>query len=103
MYHRDAEASETDARRSGWTEHGFADLCGYRLAKVLIDAGVPAKRARYISGENEIWKLQNQHQRAEELGEPVAEEFLIFGDVQGDPWWDVCFVEQLAEFANGQR
>jgi hypothetical protein len=41
FYAADVPAEVVDAKRWRWSSFGFADLCSFRLAKMLFDAGLP--------------------------------------------------------------
>ncbi|WP_447667413.1 hypothetical protein [Methylobacterium sp. A54F] len=51
-------ASERDAKRWSWSAFTFADVCAFRLAKLLIDAGLEVSLAREIASADQIWHHQ---------------------------------------------
>lgn len=66
MYARDTPAELTDTKRWKWSEFGFADLCAFRLLRVLLDAGLPWDAASGIASANNLWQLQMDAQREDE-------------------------------------
>ena len=72
-------AEVTDSKRWQWSEFGFADLCAFRLVRVLLDAGLPWETASDIASANIIWELQREAQKDED--EPLD----IFGKDKSSP------------------
>ena len=49
-------APELDAKRWTWSEFHLADLCLFRLAKVLMDAGLPFSLASHVASRDDLWQ-----------------------------------------------
>ena len=56
FYAPDAEAEVVDAKRWKWSAFGFADLCSFRLAKLLLDAGLPWATVNSVISEDDVWR-----------------------------------------------
>ncbi|WP_046901556.1 hypothetical protein [Gluconobacter oxydans] len=49
-------AKIADAKRWKWSEFGFSDLCSFRAAKFLLDAGRPWHDVVAITSSEEFWR-----------------------------------------------
>ena len=56
FYAPDAPAEVADAKRWRWSAFGFADLCCFRLTKLLVDAGLPWEMVNSVVSENQVWQ-----------------------------------------------
>lgn len=56
FYAPDAPAAVADAKRWRWSAFGFADLCCFRLTKLLVDAGLPWELVNSVVSENQVWQ-----------------------------------------------
>jgi len=65
----DKAAEVTDLKRWRWSNFGFADLCSFRLAKLMFDAGLPWEIVEPIVGN--LW-------RSHEPDKPEAHFLAIF-------------------------
>ncbi|MBS1067163.1 hypothetical protein [Gluconobacter cerinus] len=52
----DVPAKIPDAKRWKWSEFGFSDLCSFRAAKFLLDAGRPWCEVVAIASSEEFWR-----------------------------------------------
>ena len=52
----DAPAEVANAKRWRWSSFGFADLCSFRLTKLLLDTGLPWEMVSSVVSENEVWQ-----------------------------------------------
>lgn len=66
FYAAQALAEVSDSKRWQWSEFGFADLCGFRLMRVLLDAGLSWKAACEIVSHRRTWYLQLYAQQEDE-------------------------------------
>ncbi len=48
-------AEVADAKRWRWSAFGFADLCSFRLTKLMLDAGLPWNTASSVAGNETLW------------------------------------------------
>jgi hypothetical protein len=69
FYAPDAGAEIADAKRWQWSSFGFADLCAFRLAKILFDSGFEWNVVNSIASDNELWQSQYREQVKAELAE----------------------------------
>jgi hypothetical protein len=56
FYAPHAPAEIADAKRWRWTAFGYADLCSFRLTKILLDSGLSWEAASSIAGDSVLWK-----------------------------------------------
>ncbi len=56
FYAPDAPAEIADAKRWRWAAFGYADLCSFRLAKNLLDAGLPWDTVNPIVSDYTLWQ-----------------------------------------------
>ncbi len=56
FYAPDAPAEIADAKRWRWAAFGYADLCSFRLAKNLLDAGLPWETVNPIVSDYALWQ-----------------------------------------------
>jgi hypothetical protein len=83
---RNSPAEPADAKRWRWSAFGFADLCCFRIAKILLDAGVPWESMNSIVSDNALWQSHhNDH--------PGARYLAVFPKV---PQYTLYSVETLA-------
>jgi hypothetical protein len=54
FYGRDTPAEVTDLKRWRWSSFGFSDLCSFRLAKLMFDAGLTWEAVEPIVGD--LWR-----------------------------------------------
>ena len=60
FYASHVAAEEADAKRWQWAAFGFSDLCCFRLAKILFDAGLPWKTVNPIVSNDALWHSHHQ-------------------------------------------
>ena len=56
FYASSAPAEEADAKRWRWSAFGFADLCSFRLTKLMLDAGLPWDMVCTIASDETLWR-----------------------------------------------
>lgn len=56
FYAAHAPAEIADAKRWRWSAFGFADLCSFRLTKLMLDAGLPWDTASSVASDEELWR-----------------------------------------------
>jgi hypothetical protein len=56
FYAADAPAEISDAKRWRWSAFGFVDLCSFRLAKILLDAGLPWEFVNSVVSYDDVWR-----------------------------------------------
>lgn len=56
FYAAHAKAEPADAKRWRWSAFGFADLCSFRLTKILLDAALPWEAANSIVSDHRLWQ-----------------------------------------------
>jgi hypothetical protein len=100
---------DRDARRWTWAEFTFTDVCAFRLAKVLMDAGLDGDTAREIASTEDVWQHQLFAQMVEENrpnlhGEGPAERFVLvaMGEAQRGPRWGCVEREELVRTLAGR-
>jgi hypothetical protein len=86
FYALDVPADIADAKRWRWTAFGYADLCSFRLTKILLDSGLPWEAASSIVSDNTLWK---SHQSNDD-----TIQYLVIG-YQGADYY-LCDREELA-------
>jgi hypothetical protein len=64
FYARKTPAELADAKRWRWQAFGFADLCSFRLTKILLDAGLPWERVCPIVSNEELWQSLHHNSAA---------------------------------------
>jgi hypothetical protein len=64
FYAREAPAELADAKRWRWQAFGFADLCSFRLTKILLDAGLPWERVSPIVSDQGLWQSHHHDSAA---------------------------------------
>lgn len=52
-------AEVADAKRWRWSAFGFADLCSFRLTKLMLDAGLPWSTASSVASDETLWRSYN--------------------------------------------
>lgn len=55
FYAAHAPAEVADAKRWRWSAFGFADLCSFRLTKLMLDAGLPWGMASAVASDEALW------------------------------------------------
>jgi hypothetical protein len=60
FYAPDAPAELADAKRWRWAAFGYADLCSFRLAKNLLDAGLLWETVNPIVSNYSLWKSHQE-------------------------------------------
>jgi hypothetical protein len=55
-----AEAEVTDSKRWRWAAFGFADLCSFRLTKIMLDSGLPWDVVNSIVSDEMLWNSHRQ-------------------------------------------
>ncbi|MBQ0822107.1 hypothetical protein KBI52_18105 [Microvirga sp. HBU67558] len=86
-----AEIPANHAKRWTWSNFTFTDICGFRLAKVLMDAGVDAETAREIVSAQQVWEYQYQAQQIDEgtiepCGDAGADHFVVVAAHKESVW-----------------
>jgi hypothetical protein len=56
FYASSAPAEEPDAKRWRWSAFGFSDLCSFRLAKLMLDAGLDWNMVCTIASDETLWR-----------------------------------------------
>jgi hypothetical protein len=56
-----AEAQLADSKRWRWSSFGFADLCSFRLTKVMLDSGLPWEIVNSIVSDPGLWQSHRQN------------------------------------------
>src|ERR1700691_6266358 len=56
FYAADAPAEVADAKRWRWSAFGFADLCSFRLTKILLDAGISWEVVNGVASDETLWR-----------------------------------------------
>lgn len=56
FYAAHVPAEIADAKRWRWSAFGFADLCSFRLTKLMLDAGLPWDTANAVAGDEALWR-----------------------------------------------
>ncbi len=56
LYAAHVPAEVADAKRWRWAAFGFADLCSFRLTKLMLDAGLPWGMASAIASDETLWR-----------------------------------------------
>lgn len=56
FYAAHVPAETADAKRWRWSAFGFADLCSFRLTKLMLDAGLPWGTASSVAGDETLWR-----------------------------------------------
>jgi len=54
---RGQPAPDLDAKRWSWKEFGLSDICMCRLAKILMDAGLPFEHASHTASREDLWQF----------------------------------------------
>lgn len=86
-----AEIPVNHAKRWTWSNFTFTDICGFRLAKILMDAGVDAETAREIVSAEKVWAHQYWAQQIDEgaieaVGDAGADLFVVVAAHKGSVW-----------------
>jgi len=90
FYAPDAPAEIADAKRWRWSSFGFADLCSFRLTKILLDAGLSWEVVNSIVSDHGLW----QSHRSDN---PASRYLAVF---QGTSQWTLYSAETLATDLN---
>lgn len=56
LYAKEHPAEELDAKRWTWSRFGLRDICSFRLARCLLDAGLSFDSANGIASDENIWR-----------------------------------------------
>ena len=56
LYAAHVPAEVADAKRWRWSAFGFADLCSFRLTKLMLDAGLPWGTASAVASDETLWR-----------------------------------------------
>lgn len=56
FYAAHVPAEIANAKRWRWSAFGFADLCSFRLTKLMLDAGLPWGTASSVASDEELWR-----------------------------------------------
>jgi hypothetical protein len=59
FYAADAPAEIADAKRWRWSAFGFADLCSFRLTKILLDAGISWEVVNDVASDETLWRTHH--------------------------------------------
>jgi hypothetical protein len=78
----EAEIPANHAKRWKWSNFTLTDICGFRLVKILMDAGIDAKTAREIASAERVWSHQYWAQQIDEgaiepVGDAGADLFIV--------------------------
>jgi hypothetical protein len=82
----DVKAEIANAKRWQWSSFGFADLCCFRLAKLLFDAGLPWQVVSPIVSDHALWRSHHRD-------DPATRYLAIF---QRSSQWALYSLETLA-------
>lgn len=94
---RGKPAPELDAKRWTWKEFHIADVCLYRLAKILMDAGLSFEQARDIANREDLWQFFWGNYFIEG---PVAIRYLFFSMTDIPSWCLYTRERLLAELGS---
>ena len=65
VYAPKVEAEVADAKRWRWAAFGYADLCSFRLAKLMLDTGLSWEMVCTVVGDEALWR--SHHSGAKDM------------------------------------